>query len=292
MDTSWTQLAKALLSPARPRLPQCRARAEALAARESRLTERRTRALAECRDRIEAARASVFETGNGVVGADMTALEREWLQLARPRSPAETTRELWLEMAPRRWADTLRWQQAGDRHLDVETAITLACDPDGVERAEQHARELAAALAAWNVDVGEHTSWRVAAQPEPAPRLAELLAAPLAALDDVVASTYGATSLVARADRIAADVRGAVTGTPLVDRHPTLAADVALVARIDFLWRACVTEARVVPSGLAPAGRPFAALVNPAAALLALWSTGYVVCAAGPEGITLGASTP
>jgi hypothetical protein len=45
--------------------------------------EQRTRAMADCERRINEARAIVLTRNDGVVTAQMTDLEREWLTLAR-----------------------------------------------------------------------------------------------------------------------------------------------------------------------------------------------------------------
>ena len=45
--------------------------------------EERVRAMADCERRITEARAIVLTRNDGVVTADMTLLEREWLTLAR-----------------------------------------------------------------------------------------------------------------------------------------------------------------------------------------------------------------
>src|SRR5689334_21827466 len=100
MDASWSGLVGAMLRPARPLLLQCRARTEARAIAEHHAAELRARALADCRARIERARTSVFEAGDGVVSAEMTSLEREWRALARAeRTAGARTLALWNEIA-------------------------------------------------------------------------------------------------------------------------------------------------------------------------------------------------
>jgi hypothetical protein len=50
---------------------------------ESTPEEQRKRAMADCERRINEARATVLARNDGVVTAQMTDLEREWLTLAR-----------------------------------------------------------------------------------------------------------------------------------------------------------------------------------------------------------------
>ena len=254
---------------------------------ERRNTELRTQELADCRSRIEDARASVFAAGDGVVKANMTALEGEWLALARAeRSCEERTLALWNAIAPRHWAGRLRWPSTGDVAADAEAAIALASDPEGVERAESCALRLASVLATWEFDVAPTVTWHVAREPQIA-RADALLERPLRALTDAIASTYGAEALVARAHRVERDVLDAATQSPLLSTNEglALAADLALVARVDFLWGACAVEARRV-------GAAHDDAASPAAALLELWKTGYVLSAIGGQGVTLGAFTP
>ena len=264
MNALWNELLGTMLRPARPRLSQCRARANAHAIEERRDAELRTQALAHCRSRIEDARASVFAAGDGVVKADMTALEGEWLALARAeRSCEERTLALWNAIAPRHWAGQLRWPSTGDMAADVEAAVALASDPEGVERAEACALRLASVLSAWGFDVAPTVTWLVARAPQ-ITRAEALLERPLRALTDAIATTYGAEALVARAHRVERDVLDAATQSPLLSTNETnetnegLAADLALVARVDFLWRACAVESRRVPAHATPTPTPSA----------------------------------
>ncbi len=191
-----------------------------------RASEQRAQALASlahCRARIELARSSVFEAGDGVVDARMTALEREWLALSRA------------ELALSRAEPS---SHPGER---TALAMALASDPAGIERAESCARQLASTLSAWGLDVGAAITWRIADEPVIGVRAGALLDVPLRALTDAIAPTYGAEGFVARAQRLERDVLAAA-GSPL-------AADVAFVARIDFSWRACAIDARCVPAG-------------------------------------------
>lgn len=280
MAAPWTELADGILRPTRPWLARTRARAEAHLARERRAAERRAEALAACRARIEDERSRVFEAGNGVVNARMTTLEREWRSLAHePHSPRARALALWNELAPPRWADRLRG--ANDAEWNVEHAIALASDPEGVERAEACARTLAQALAPWGLTVGTAVHWRVASDLHADP-IGSWLEAPRAAATDALANVYGGAALLARARAVGETVRAGA------DRA-TIGAEVGAVAALDVLWRTCSVEAKLVPAGHLPAGLGFDALPSPTAALLALWQTGYVPCAADVDGFTLGA---
>ena len=292
MPASWNELVDSMLQPARPLLSQCRARAEAHGISERRASQRRDRELADCQKRIETARAAIFKAGDGVVGARMTALEREWLAHQRAeRSPEERALELWNEMAPRRWAGRLRSPFTGDPTADLEAAVMLASDPEGVERAESCGLRLAAALSTWGFEVRAAVRWRVASDPVIETRAEQLLAGPLSALTAALTSTYGAEALVARAHRIERAVLDAAAGSALLSSREALVTDLALVARVDFLWSACSVEARRVPADHLNAGRAFGELENPAAALLDLWKTGYLLAALEGDGVAL-ASVP
>jgi hypothetical protein len=129
MREDWTRLVDSLLRPVRPRLDECRGEAERVAAD---LAGKRARALADCEVRIESLRAQVFAAKDGVVTAQMTALEREWRRLSRGDRDGELM-QVWSRIAPARWVDQKRWRDAPQ----LETAVLLASDPDGVELAEE-----------------------------------------------------------------------------------------------------------------------------------------------------------
>jgi hypothetical protein len=129
MREDWTRLVDSLLRPARPRLEECRADAERIAAD---IAGKRARARAECEARIESLRAQVFAARDGVVTAQMTALEREWRRLSRGDRDGDLM-NVWSRIAPARWIDQKRWRDAPQ----LETAVLLASDPDGVELAEE-----------------------------------------------------------------------------------------------------------------------------------------------------------
>ncbi len=271
MNALWTDLIGAILKPARPRLAVCRTRADAHLREQRRIDERRAQALAECRARIEDARATVFATGDGVVRADMTALEREWRTLSRgERSFDERTLATWSAIAPRHWAERLRFTSSGDLATDTEAAVVLASDPNGVEQAEAAARRLVPEAS---------VTWHVSAAPTIA-RASEHLDDVLRALTDAIAPSYGGAALLARAEERARAVSAAASASPVIAAVEGLAADVGFVARLDFLWRA-----RTVDS------RGEAAVECPSAAWIDLWRTGYVVSAIDARAITVGALT-
>jgi len=284
MNALWTELVGAMLRPARPRLSVCRRRADAHVLDERRADDRRTQALAECRAKIEDARASVFAAGDGVVRADMTALEREWRTLARAeRSCAERTLSLWNEIAPRHWAGRLRWTSSGDLATDTEAAVALASDPSGVEHAEGVALRLAAGASGAS---GAGVTWHVAAAPTVA-RVSELLGGVVSALTDAITPRYGGEALLARADEREREVFAAASQSAVIAGIEGLAADMALVARIDFLWRTRAVEAGA-GAEIGAGGVP---VENPASVWIDLWRTGYVVSAIDAGAITLGALT-
>lgn len=285
MNARWNELLATLQRPSRPLLARCRARAEAHALVERRNAEDRAAALADCRERIERARAVVFAAGDGFVGADMTALEREWRTLVRREpSPEARTRALWNAVAPRRWADRLRFTPE-DVVNDAELTVALASDPDGVERAEACASQLASALRAWGVDLAPVITWTLASGSMEAARASTLFAAPLHALETMLSNAYGGGAWSARGHRVHDEVLAAASAASHVPSQ--LGEDVAFVARFDFLLRACEVDGRFVH-----AGRPLQELPSPAAPLVELWKTGYALGDVQKAGITLAAAPP
>src|SRR4051794_21316085 len=111
MSASWLDLPAFLLRPERPDLSRC------LSAREEHLESRglaaeaRRSAITACERRIESARADVFAADNGVVGARMTELEREWRRLSKV-DPEAGLMELWARIAPPSWIDRKRWRDS------------------------------------------------------------------------------------------------------------------------------------------------------------------------------------
>lgn len=123
-------LVDVVLRPARPGLGACRDVAERMGAD---VAARRTRALTECQERIEAARVDVFAARDGVVTANMTLLEREWRRISRG-DPEGEAMDVWARIAPPAWLDRKRWRGTP---APIEAAVLLAADVDGVEVAER-----------------------------------------------------------------------------------------------------------------------------------------------------------
>lgn len=138
------------------------------------------RAIADCERRIDLARAAVFAASDGVVGAKMTELEREWRSLARVDADAGVM-NLWSRIAPAEWHDRKLWRHcpAVDR---VDLSVALASDAPGVEAAERAVRAFREAYAEQGVTIGARISWRfvdhdralfVTTFREPPPRIRE-----------------------------------------------------------------------------------------------------------------------
>jgi len=153
---SWLELVDSVLRPARPYLERCvREREQHLAARRSAGDERR-RAVAACEARIEAARADVFSAKDGVVGARMTTLEREWRLLSRT-DPDAGLMDLWARIAPPAWIDRKLWR-GSEAAARLDAAIALAADPDGVDAAEAAIAVLRKTSA---TPIGPRIRWRM-----------------------------------------------------------------------------------------------------------------------------------
>lgn len=180
MADVWLDLPASLLRPARPDAARCLGERELHLRERKRRSDERTRAIADCERRIEGLRAAVFAASDGVVGAKMTALEREWRSLAKV-DPDAGLMDLWSRVAPRHWHDEKRWRDCPpiDR---VDIAVALASDVEGVEAAEQAALRLRDAYAARGITLGPRVGWRFFDQDravfvttfrEPPPRLRE-----------------------------------------------------------------------------------------------------------------------
>lgn len=162
MSDVWLDLAGSLLRPMRPQATRCLEERERHLAERKRTTDERTRAMADCERRIELARAAIFAASDGVVGASMTDLEREWRKLAKV-DPDAGLMDLWARIAPVRWHDEKRWRgcPAADR---VDVAVALACDPEGVEAAEAAAARIRDAYlvhADVGVTIADRIEWRL-----------------------------------------------------------------------------------------------------------------------------------
>ena len=177
MSDVWLDLAGSLLRPLRPESARCLKERERHLSERKRSADERNRSIADCERRIELARAAVFAASDGVVGASMTDLEREWRKLAKV-DPDAGLMDLWANIAPPHWHDEKRWRgcPAMDR---VDLAVALACDPEGVEAAERQALRLRSLL---DIPVGARIGWRffdhdravfVTTFREPPPRIRE-----------------------------------------------------------------------------------------------------------------------
>ena len=255
MRDSWHDVVDAVLRPARPQLASClRERERHVAARQA-LSERRTRALADCRARIETARAVVFAANDGVISRRMTELEREWRKLAR-QDPDAGLMELWSRIAPAAWLDRKYWR-GSEPAMQLDAAIALASDVDGVLEAEAALASLRAALMAWGIPTGAHVRWRMCALAADADCTTALLDAPLRAAEAALRGSEVHSAVLLRAGAREGEVHAAVR---LPDR-PLLARSIAHAAFVDIMLRAAALGER--PDPVAPLRR--------------LWSTGYVL---------------
>jgi hypothetical protein len=269
MRDSWLQLIEAVLRPARPQLARClRERERHLDARRA-AGEQRTRALADCRARIEAARAVVFAANDGVISRRMTDLEREWRRLAR-QDPDAGLMDLWARIAPSSWLDQKLWR-GSEPATQVDAAVALAADVEGVEEAASAVRALRVALAPWGMALATGIHWRARARTSAidadctTPLLSEPLRAALAAL--FTSEVQGA--VLARARRLEHDIHEAA-GARFPDR-PLLVRSLAHAAFVDSVWH-----------GAALADHP-----NPVTSLRRLWKTGYALASIDASGVTL-----
>ena len=264
MHDSWLKVVGAVHRPARPERERClRERETHLLARRS-FAEARARAVAQCEARIEEARAAVLAANDGVVSFRMRDLEREWLLLTR--SDAERgLRDLWARVAPVTWIDRKRWRDSAPA-AQLDAAIALAADADGVEAAEAAVASLRVALAAWGLPVGSRIRWH--AHAHDFEHTTALLAEPLRAAADALSARGVLPVVVERARGAERDVREAARVQFL--ERPLLVDALGHASFVDFVWRAASLAA---PS--------------PVTALSALWMTGYALSAVDPAGVTL-----
>jgi len=217
MSASWLDLPAFLLRPERPDLSRC------LAAREEHLESRRLAfearksAITACERRIESARADVFAADNGVVGARMTDLEREWRRLSKV-DPEAGLMELWARIAPPSWIDRKRWRDSAPC-TRVDAATALAADVEGVELVERAAFEL----------FGADTRVRWVQGSTDVAVVEPLFADALRAVEQGGIAQH----VVARAQKLAAQVHDLVRAR-IADR-PALARDVAHAAYVDCM---------------------------------------------------------
>lgn len=263
-DSSWLGLVDSLLRPARPLLARCAEEREKHLLRTKESAERRLRAIADCELRIRLARAVVFAADDGVVTKTMTALEREWRQLSRVDRDGGIM-DLWSRIAPPAWIDRKLWRSSAPAS-QLDAAVALASDPDGIDAAERAARALATSLRAWRVPIGSRIDFR--AGESDVDTTTDLLAPPFFAACTALASFDGAAIVVERARLFEREVHDAV-----LTRHPErpcLARSVAYAAFVDTVCRAAALEADL-----------------PTAALRDLWATGYALAAIDANGIVI-----
>lgn len=265
MRDTWLGLVDYVLRPARPHLTRC------LHERERHLRERhladaeRRRAIADCEHRIEMARARVFAANDGVVASEMTNLEREWRRLSRV-DPEAGLMDLWARIAPPSWIDRKRWRDSSAA-AQVDSAVALAADVEGVEAAEAAIDSLRTVLVPWGIEIGPRTRWR--SRSSDAEPVTVLLAEPLATATGALSEPSALRVVCERAARLETDVfRAALARFP--DRR-MLACGLAHAAYTDFVWQAAPLH-----------DRP-----NPVAPLRALWATGYVLSDVDASAVTL-----
>lgn len=266
---AWFELVDSILRPRRPDLARClRAREAHVAARRVEVT-RAGRAVAECERSIEALRTAVFAANDGFVGARMTELERTWRRLSRV-DPDLGLMDLWAHIAPAAWIDQKRWRGSA-REAQLDAAVLLAADVLGVIAAESAIRSLGVALAAWDAPLCTRVRWRLpdADTPEPPDLTASLLARPLLAANEIIASSDLPAMATARALRLQDDVREAARSR--FAHRPELTQSIAHAAFVDYLLGAARLGERL----------------NPVTALFALWTTGYAIAAVDASGVTL-----
>lgn len=267
MRDSWSNLVGRILQPARPRLDACLRAREAHVEARRLLGQRRAKRIAECEARIVDAREEIFAAHDGVVTARMTDLEREWRLLSR-QDPDNGLMDLWADIVPKAWLDRKRWRDT-DRAAQLDIAIALASDPDGVDEAERAIEELRTSLAMTGTTVGRRTKWRP--DGDDYADTAGLLSNSVDLAREALAKREGERVVVAKGQALAEDVSRAV-----LERFPdrqVLADAVGRAAFVDHLWDA----ARLPNKG------------NPAMALHALWRTGYVLQSVDERDMFLGA---
>ncbi len=260
MSDVWLGVVDGILRPARPHLERCLEQRERHLAERRRRDDARARAIDDCVRRIESARARVFASADGVVTSEMTDLEREWRRLSRKDRDAGLM-DLWARVVPASWMDRKLWRDS-DAATQLDAAVALASDVEGVAAAEAAVASLRAAASAWDVRLGPRIRFRMLA--DDADPTSDLLVEPLRA-----ASAGLRSSVLERAERLEHDVRDAMLAR--LPERPLLARSVARAAFVDVLWRVATVRDHA----------------NPAAALRALWTTGYVLAAADTSGVTL-----
>lgn len=265
MRDPWFQLVDTVLRPSRSELQRCLRERERHVAAERIASDERASALTQCRSEIENLRAFVFATGDGVVSADMTELERQWVRLSRTDRDGRMM-DLWARIAPPHWVDRKRWRDS-EVERQLEAAIALAADVDGVEAAESALAKLQSVLAGWGTRLGSRIRWR--ALPQDFDGTTALLEEPLRrAREALVGRDIHAVALE-RAAELQREIAEAARAR--LPEHPLLAQGLAHAAFVDYLFRAASLSA---PQ-------------NPVTALRELWATGYALSALDSDGVTL-----
>jgi hypothetical protein len=266
MVEEWSAIVAGVLSPARPQLERClrayRQYSDALADR----LQARTRSLADVERRLNAARERVFAAGTGVVPAEMTVIEREWLAAARAPAPSRELETLWRQVAPKRWIEAGR-----PAPTSAEAIVTLASDPDGVEEAERAASTLRDALAPSGVTIdskGESVApyaveWMVSREIVFAVRAEHLFSAAFAPMAGAPHET------LQRAHRLRDDVRAQLGDRKFVTRNSSLGRELGWLAFASSVWREMSAE----PAPFEP--------------FLTIYRLGYVPTAVDSSGVTL-----
>lgn len=195
----------------------------------------------------------------------MTDLEREWRTLSRS-DPEGGLMDLWARIAPFSWIDRKRWRD-GDHAVQLDTAIALAADVEGVEAAESAIDSLRVALATWGIPIGARIRWRPFEQDSDS--TAELLAEPLRAACEALSARDVESVALERARHLERDVRDrACVRFP---ERALLAESLAHAAFFDCVWHAASLAGRSSP-------------VTP---LRAIWTAGYVLSAIDASGVTV-----
>jgi hypothetical protein len=265
MQNSWFELVDRLLRPARPHLADCFREGELHQSARRGVAEQRARAIANCVSGIEAARAAVFAADDGVISSRMTELEREWRRVSRS-DPDDGLMDLWARITPISWIDRKRWRHS-DAPAKLDAAIALAAGAPSVEAAECAVGSLRAALAAWGTPLASAIRWRPFDTDTDC--VTELLAAPLRAARESIATWDAAPIIIERVQQLEA----AVYEATLVrfPERPLLAQSLAHAAGVDRLLGAAALSERP----------------NPVTPLRELWQAGYTLAAIDVSGVTL-----
>ena len=271
MRDAWLDLVGAVLEPARPHLEVCLRERAAQAAVDRAFAVRQAQELAECASRIEKARSAVFAANDGVVTAEMTRLEREWRALSRPDHDGRLM-NLWARLVPPAWLDRKLWRDS-EPLAQLDVAIALAADLDGVEAASRAIHAFGVALAAFTprgaLPLPSIRRIRWSASALDADPTSELLAEPLRAALSALSARHEEAIVLGRARRLEREVHDALRAR--FPRRPLLARGVSHAAFVDYA--VCAASLGGLP--------------NPVTSLRELWATGYVLSALSASGATV-----